>query len=812
MATCLVFKVKYGETLRRFLVPLDEELNIDLDGLRKKVFHLFNFAPDTDLTLTYLDEDDDVVTLADEEDLRDIMRQCLNPVRITVTLNTGRSGRSYTRSSGSSTPMRSPRVQQPLNLSVSEILKSVPGSLSEAVSKLSKNLAKPESSQQVVAEIVDTFSKMGLTYLNQFAELSKQSGALGTTAGVPLAEDQKGSNVEGDISGVFPNANCEIPNLKDNKTLPDAEIPDLNSSQEDVVNATRGVVAPAVLPHGSVNLNVVPDDSVLFGCALANAVPGNFHVAVNDKEAKFFGEDQSSGRSDGFSYFNPAAMRVPADRKSEELKKSSDNQLGGMSVGGGTSQTKDYPHSRCPYAGPYFANASIVPSQYAHPAVQFKRSFNHGDDVAPIFHRGVQCDGCGVHPISGSRFKSKVKEDYDLCSICFTQMGNEADYMKMDRPLTYSQSPSFRGLYDRRQHCSLRPPALPIPAALNGLGMKRSGHKFDSRFIQDVNVLDGTVMAPSTPFTKIWRMKNNGKFAWPRGTQIQWIGGDRLSEAVSVALEIPADGWPAGAELDIALDFCAPGLPGRYISYWRMAGPSGQRFGQRFWVLIQVDASLKESWCESTPGLNLNLPPAIGSSTGPQIVDVNVEPFVKDSFPEPDYSKRATELVEPIVDAKPNKDQEINFPINDTLLVGGADGGSVLNPNAAGAASSISYPIIDLSDVEAIEPYPPQSTIVDVRGSAQEESENNNVEQNLLRELEEMGFKQVDLNKEILRMNEYNLEQSVDDLCGVAEWDPILDELKEMGFCDDETNKRLLQKNNGSIKRVVMDLINGERA
>ena len=42
-------------------------------------------------------------------------------------------------------------------------------------------------------------------------------------------------------------------------------------------------------------------------------------------------------------------------------------------------------------------------------------------------------------------------------------------------------------------------------------------------------------------------------------------------------------------ELDIAVDFRAPESPGRYISYWRMASPSGQKFGQRVWVLIQVN-------------------------------------------------------------------------------------------------------------------------------------------------------------------------------------------------------------------------------
>jgi next to BRCA1 gene 1 protein len=56
-------------------------------------------------------------------------------------------------------------------------------------------------------------------------------------------------------------------------------------------------------------------------------------------------------------------------------------------------------------------------------------------------------------------------------------------------------------------------------------------------------------------------------------------------------------------------------------------------------------------------------------------------------------------------------------------------------------------------------------------------------EEKILRELAEMGFKEVGLNKEILRQNNYNMEQSVDDLCGVNEWDPLLAELEEMVKC-----------------------------
>lgn len=45
---------------------------------------------------------------------------------------------------------------------------------------------------------------------------------------------------------------------------------------------------------------------------------------------------------------------------------------------------------------------------------------------------------------------------------------------------------------------------------------------------------------------------------------------------------------PLDGDLDIVVDFTAPKLPGRYVSYWRMASESGIKFGQRVWVLIHV--------------------------------------------------------------------------------------------------------------------------------------------------------------------------------------------------------------------------------
>lgn len=190
----------------------------------------------------------------------------------------------------------------------------------------------------------------------------------------------------------------------------------------------------------------------------------------------------------------------------------------------------------------------------------FKRSHSHSDALNGMFHKGVRCDGCGVYPITRPRFKSKVKEKYDLCSICFNEFGNQTDYIRMNRLA------SFRGprcLYQSPKEFRL--PKIP-PHVLKTIG-KHARPRLDSQFILDVNVIDGTMTAPSTPSMKIWRMHNNGTIVWPKGTQLVWIGGDKLSESHSVDLEVPDSGISAEMKLDIAIDFIAPQSPGRCISY-----------------------------------------------------------------------------------------------------------------------------------------------------------------------------------------------------------------------------------------------------
>ncbi|KAL4584885.1 hypothetical protein LXL04_009495 [Taraxacum kok-saghyz] len=724
-------QVKFGETLRRFTASInDKKLDLDVVALRAKIRSFFNFNPDVAFTLTYVDEDGDAVTLADDDDLHDVVRQSLNPLRLTVTLP--KDNNTPTGPSGTSTPMRSvppPPPPPPHHPSgpLSDFLKSMP----EPLSNFLKSMPEP---------FRDQLTKLPL----ELASKASQSSTPGISE---LAEKLTAAYLN-----QMPNS-MAVPR-------PSTE-PESSSSKnkEKSVFVSEDVKSTDIEPPKRVDLKHPYFDYDSFPAPVEGY---NGKPSVENKKDK--------NTTDGV-----------VDNKIDSLSSADWTQ-------GILNSTNQCPFSGMPMPLPNesYHHPSRGHGHHGHGHGHWKR-YGHGNGMGSlVFHRGVRCDGCGVHPITGPRFKSKVKEDYDLCSDCFAGMGNVSDYIRMDRPTNVVRNHmGFRGFHDP----SIRVPTPGLPQALRGhLGSRGPRCKLDSRFILDVNVLDGTTMAPLTVFTKIWKMRNNGSIVWPRGSQLHWIGGDRLSNHVSVDIEIPNDGLGVEKELDIAVEFSAPQLPGRYISYWRMASPSGQKFGQRVWVLIQVDASMKDLGQSQPPSINLNMPPV----TNPEETSVT---------------------------------QDLNFPTNDTLIVGDADVATSVTASAPvfrpaevetalgifptlGMGSSegvgVAYPRVDFSEVPPVVGGP---VVVERSGSGGEGQE-----QGLLEELVAMGFKQLDLNKEVLRANDYDLEKSVDDLCGVSEWDPILEELQEMGFVDEEANRRLLKKNNGSIKRVVMDLINGERA
>ncbi|MCO5572892.1 hypothetical protein L7F22_026653 [Adiantum nelumboides] len=48
-----------------------------------------------------------------------------------------------------------------------------------------------------------------------------------------------------------------------------------------------------------------------------------------------------------------------------------------------------------------------------------------------VIHQNVECDGCGVYPIKGVRYKSRKKTNYDLCSSCIVDDDKLDDYERV---------------------------------------------------------------------------------------------------------------------------------------------------------------------------------------------------------------------------------------------------------------------------------------------------------------------------------------------------------------------------------------------
>jgi hypothetical protein len=129
-----------------------------------------------------------------------------------------------------------------------------------------------------------------------------------------------------------------------------------------------------------------------------------------------------------------------------------------------------------------------------------------------------------------------------------------------------------------------------------------------SKFVADVTLPDASLVAPGKSLVKTWRIKNDGKAAWPRGTRLVCVGGASFGTSKD-GVAIPQ--VKSGEEIDYSINITAPSIPGRYVSYWRMMTPDNRRFGHRFWIDLTVKtikAPPKAPYASASAGIPLAEP------------------------------------------------------------------------------------------------------------------------------------------------------------------------------------------------------------
>ncbi|MGE5250370.1 MAG: NBR1-Ig-like domain-containing protein [Bacteroidota bacterium] len=149
-----------------------------------------------------------------------------------------------------------------------------------------------------------------------------------------------------------------------------------------------------------------------------------------------------------------------------------------------------------------------------------------------------------------------------------------------------------------------------------------------AQFLGDVTIPDMTTVSASTPFTKTWRIQNDGQCAWTTAYRLVLVKGSPLGAAESLALPAPV---PPGQAIDLSIHLVAPAKAGRYQGFWALQAPNGQRFGvgasadEPIWVQILVEPAVSPSVTPTpsaapTASATLTAVPSLapGGSTAPE--------------------------------------------------------------------------------------------------------------------------------------------------------------------------------------------------
>jgi uncharacterized protein YkwD len=107
-------------------------------------------------------------------------------------------------------------------------------------------------------------------------------------------------------------------------------------------------------------------------------------------------------------------------------------------------------------------------------------------------------------------------------------------------------------------------------------------------FVTDVTIPDNTPIVAGTPFTKTWRVSNNGTCIWGPDYTISYYSDERMSAPASVPMPLTYPGQNA----DLSIDLVAPNSPGTHRGNFVIKNPAGLimkvNSDSRLWLVINV--------------------------------------------------------------------------------------------------------------------------------------------------------------------------------------------------------------------------------
>lgn len=147
-------------------------------------------------------------------------------------------------------------------------------------------------------------------------------------------------------------------------------------------------------------------------CAGTRALPDRFQQRVEQIRSKF---------AQKIARVSEALRPAPAVRRCDELQRGAAERLQkvvGRAIAAVTAQLVEGDTPDCRRGRGCRARGGGRRHRHGNAPGSDSDDQDAAAAQAKVVHRGITCDGCGVGPIRGIRYKSATRQDFDLCERC----------------------------------------------------------------------------------------------------------------------------------------------------------------------------------------------------------------------------------------------------------------------------------------------------------------------------------------------------------------------------------------------------------
>ncbi|MEO6061214.1 MAG: NBR1-Ig-like domain-containing protein [Thermoflexales bacterium] len=190
----------------------------------------------------------------------------------------------------------------------------------------------------------------------------------------------------------------------------------------------------------------------------------------------------------------------------------------------------------------------------------------------------------------------------DTAGNCATQVNRRKLSANTDQngtPLVIVQSQALAGAGSGSSPVSgptITPSAPPTVVPANTAACADA-----AAFVSDVTIPDGSDVGASTPFNKVWRVRNAGVCAWTTGYGlVRTSTSAGFSAAEGTALSAVVN---PGDSADVSIALTSPAAGGSYQAAYRLRAPDGTPFGPSLTVAYNVPGVVAPSGCSGTPAI-----------------------------------------------------------------------------------------------------------------------------------------------------------------------------------------------------------------